>query len=63
MKLKEAIATETFISEGGYYTIKQEDYCNHDHIVSLTPAQMALIITDMQKWLADESWHGDVLEE
>lgn len=63
MKLKDSVATETFISEGGYYTLRQENYCNETQIVSLTPSQMLLVISDMQKWLSDESWQSDVIED
>jgi hypothetical protein len=63
MKLKASIETETFISEAGYYTLKQENFLDEDQIISLTPAQMAHIIIDMQSWLADKSWYEDVVIE
>lgn len=62
MKLKESLATETFISEAGYYTIKQENFLDEDQIICLTPSQMAHIIKDMQFWLADQSWNNEVSE-
>lgn len=63
MKIKESLETETFISQGGYYTIKQPSIVTDDQIVSLTPAQMVHIIKDMQDWLVDQSWHSELSEE
>lgn len=63
MKLKASHETETFISEAGYYTLKQENFLDEDQIISLTPAQMAHVIKDMQDWLVDQSWHSDLVEE
>lgn len=63
MKLKDSLATETFISEAGYYTLKQENFLDENQIIALTPAQMAHIIKDMQDWLVDQSWYSDVVEE
>lgn len=63
MKLKASLETETFISEAGYYTLKQENFMDENQIISLTPAQMAHIIRDMQEWLSDQSWYSDVAGE
>lgn len=61
MKLKDSLATETFISEAGYYTLKQENFMGEDQVISLTPTQMAHIIKDMQDWLVDSSWYSDLV--
>lgn len=63
MKLKASLETETFISEAGYYTLKQENFMDENQIISLTPTQMTYIIRDMQEWLSDQSWYSDVAGE
>lgn len=63
MKLKACLETETFISEAGYYTLKQENFMDENQIISLTPTQMTYIIRDMQEWLSDQSWYSDVAGE
>jgi len=70
MKLKETVATLTFISESGYYVISQPEVCSHtgDTIYSnivLSPEQMRPIIVDMESKLlyADEWWSTQGSEE
>lgn len=63
MKLKASLETETFISEAGYYTLKQENFMDENQIISLTPAQMVHIIRDMQEWLSDPSWYSEMAGE
>ena len=55
--------TETFVSENGYYVIKQEDLLEEDQIVALTPEQMKHIVSDMQAHLADQNWFSAVVIE
>ncbi len=63
MKLKGTLETETFISEGGYYVIKQQDLMDQRQVIRLTPVQMHHIIKDMQNWFEDESWYSDLEDE
>ena len=63
MKLKASIETEAFISEAGYYTLKQANYLDEVQVVSLTPTQMRQVISDMESYLQDVSWYQDVSEE
>ncbi len=57
MKIKQAYATETYVSQAGYYVIKQEDEFENRMAV-LTSEQMKLLIKDMQDHLDDMSWEG-----
>jgi len=53
MKLKQTFETETYISEGGYYAIKQDD----EAIVLLSPEQLRLLIADMSEAISgDADW-------
>ena len=59
---KEQKATETFISEGGYYVIQQNgeyEYSGHDEEIKilLSPDLMRALIIDMQDNLLDaDAW-------
>jgi hypothetical protein len=57
MKLKAVYETETYISEGGYYVIKQRDTSyGENNAVSLSPSQLKELIADMTKHHVDSSW-------
>ena len=63
MKLKEATATEAFISDVGYYVIEQTSFSD-DARVCLSPDQLRHIIKDMQKALkTSKEWWFDVVED
>lgn len=59
MKLKPSDETETFISEAGYYVIKQCTAMGEDSVVCLTASQVALVIEDMRKCMDDLSWQSE----
>ena len=61
MKLRAEEETDTYISETGYYCIKQSQEDN-DVIVCLSPSQVTHIITDMKKRakLLSEHWEEDI---
>jgi len=63
LKSKAEKATETYISDGGYYVIKQihespETGYDEDVLIILSPDQIKALITDMQDTLleAEECW-------
>jgi len=63
LKRKEEEATETYISERGYYVIKQsresfETGHDEDILILLSPDQMKALITDLQDTLSEveECW-------
>ena len=59
MKLKAVFETETYISEGGYYVIKQTDqFYGEEAVVMLSPSQLKVLIDDMTKHYVDSSWWG-----
>ena len=59
MKLKEAMATETFISDGGYYVISQTGY-SEESIVLLSLDQIRHIIKNMRQALkTSKEWWID----
>ena len=49
MKLKSTVATETYLTAGGYYAIAQDD--GQTCVVLLSPDQMKELIADMQEKL------------
>lgn len=63
MKLTKAYETETYISDGGYYCIRQEEWPDGEAVVLLTPAQMRQVIQDMERMLENTSWFSDQVEE
>lgn len=63
MKLKDTLATLTYVTAGGYYVILQTSVCEYtgedeDMRIILSPEQMRLIVADMETTLlsADEWW-------
>lgn len=63
MKLKEAMATETFVSEGGYYVIAQAGYSKEARVL-LSPDQIRHIIKNMRQALkTSKEWWFDTLED
>ena len=68
MKLQEAYETETFITVGGHYAIKQKSYLGDDDmLILLTRAQVCSVIKDMRECLEIQQWestevdsHGEV---
>ena len=47
MKIKAQHETEAYVSESGYYAIKQQREILGEQIVLLSPKQLELIIEDM----------------
>ena len=69
MKLQEAYETETFITVGGHYAIKQKSHLGggDDMLILLTRAQVCSVIKDMRECLEIQQWestevdsHGEV---
>jgi hypothetical protein len=66
MKLKAHFETETYMTEGGYYAIKQDDYMGgrEPSLILLKPDQIRALIKDMQEALKHlELFNGDEVEE
>jgi hypothetical protein len=59
MKLKAVYETEAYISETGYYVIKQTDqfFCE-ESVIMLSPAQLKELIADMMAHYANSDWWG-----
>lgn len=62
MKLKASYETEAYLSQGGYYAIKQLDWDGREQVILLTPAQLEAISEDMKAALVDPSWFDQVEE-
>lgn len=59
MKLKASYETETYISEGGYYVIKQTDNIHDEEsVIKLSPAQLKELIPDMTAHYVNSNWWG-----
>lgn len=59
MKLKAVYETETYISEGGYYVIKQTDNIyDEESVIKLSPAQLKELIADMTAHYVNSNWWG-----
>lgn len=57
MKLKAVLETETYISDGGYYAIKQIDRTYGDEsVVILSPSQLKELIADMTTHYVNSDW-------
>ena len=58
MRLKQTFETECYISEGGYYVIKQENPGEEEFesTILLSPLQVESIIKHMQASMMDTSW-------
>lgn len=56
MKLKKTYETECYISDGGYYVIRQDDDYAMPGMVLLSPSQMQNIINHMTETAIDPSW-------
>ena len=57
MRLKQTFETECYISEGGYYVIKQENPGEDlDSTILLSPLQVESLIKHMQESMMDTSW-------
>lgn len=63
MKLRATYETETYISAGGHYAIRQVNSLDEEAIVCLSPDQMRLLVADMQEHLKDIGWWADAVEE
>ncbi len=64
LKLKSAYATEVYISNGGYLTIKQEDPAQQeDHHIMLTPEQAELVLKEMLELIKSKDDWWQVAEE
>ena len=47
MKLKQAYATETYVSDSGYYVISQDDGHGSTDVVILSRNQVFMLLNDM----------------
>ena len=57
MKLKSTYETECYISDCGYYVIKQDDpYLSSETQILLSPQQLSAIINHMTQAMTDTSW-------
>jgi hypothetical protein len=65
MRIKESYQTEAYISEGGYYVIRQPDPLGgQDAVILLAPDQIRVILKDMQESLEIENeWWAPVIQE
>jgi hypothetical protein len=59
MRLKASYETESYISKGGYYAIKQVDPMQEEQIVLLSPTQLRKLAEDIQEALGDETWWNE----
>ena len=62
MKIRATYETETYICQGGYFAIKQ-DQCGEDQIIMLSPSQCELVIEEMKKAVAEQGWWSDAVSE
>lgn len=65
MKLPVHYETETYMTDGGYYAIKQDDPMGNDpDVVLLKPHQLRALIKDMMEALDNPLWDdaGEVAE-
>jgi hypothetical protein len=62
IKLKPALETEVYISEGGYIAIKQpEGLAGEETVVCLTPDQALLVMREMGRMVeAKDCWWSTV---
>ena len=59
MKLKAVYETEAYVSEGGYYVIKQTDQLyGEDSVIMLSPSQLKELIADMTAHYVHSNWWG-----
>jgi hypothetical protein len=59
MKLKAVYETEAYVSEYGYYVIKQTDqYHVEPSVIMLSPAQLKELIADMTAHYVNSDWWG-----
>jgi hypothetical protein len=59
MKLKAVYETEAYISEAGYYVIKQTDqfFCE-ESVIMLSPSQLKELIAHMTVHQINSDWWG-----
>lgn len=65
MKLKETYQTEAYISDGGYYVIRQPDPLgDRDMVVLLSPDQLRAIMPDMKDAIdIERQWWMPITKE
>lgn len=63
MKIRATFETETYISQGGYFVIRQIDSLGEESLVMLSPGQMQLLVDDMKATIQDSSWWSDAIAE
>jgi len=66
MKLNAHYETETYMTAGGYYAIKQADYLGgrYPSLILLKPDQIRALIKDMKETLKHPTlFDGDEVEE
>lgn len=63
MKLIQHFPTETYVTAGGYYAVKQQNMLGEEQLILITPSQMKHIIRDMRETLSDKSWHQEFMAD
>jgi hypothetical protein len=61
MKIKVQYETEAYISEGGYFCIKQ-DVWGEDHLVMLSRDQCRLLAAELAKAAKNKDWWQDAID-
>ena len=61
MKLKQSYETEVYLSNAGYFCIKQEDAVHPECLVLLSPGQMEAIVKEWNRIKEDQAlaWNAD----
>lgn len=59
MKLKASYETETYLTEGGHYGVKQTGWDGEESCILLTPSQMRCLVRDFEEALEDDSWFSE----
>ena len=60
MKIKVQYETETYISEGGYYCIRQ-DHMGEESLVMLSPLQCRILARELSKAAKGSAWWQDIV--
>lgn len=62
MKLRATHETETYISQNGYFAIRQERH-NEEQIVLLSPSQLAMLLEEIKLAVQEQEWWTDAITE
>lgn len=63
MKIRATYETETYLSESGYFAVRQERHNEEDQIVLLSPSQLTLLIEEMKLAVQDQEWWTDAVTD